>query len=306
MTNLKIALLKKWTEKHKGRLTMLADGVGIKRDTLVKYMQRNSMPDSVFLLVEKQQPIIEEMEKFCIQEFPYFRRFIARGAGRISALSEYLNIPVHRLREIDKATGDGRFLMCKYGVQRIKDGMKHVEAERVKDRSIDAIKKSTVAKDYSHKKRALVDLIGIADTVKKNATAGNKSAAIVYRRMNDKQVQILTMGFDAAMDKMHASHICDPSNPHLHAPYDAILNLRKNHRKSTSEVGAIEIFCQVAPCLNCCARLLSEGVSAVYYQFEPDESGGHALLAAHAVPAFKYKSKTKQFVQVNEGEKNDL
>ncbi|OTG87848.1 hypothetical protein [Acinetobacter sp. ANC 3813] len=290
--------INKWVAARRGRMTLLADSLGRKRDDLYKLVAENRLSVELINAIERAQLDIEALESECTKEFPKFKRFVKKGGGRIGRLSKKLNIPVHILRGLADAKGDGIYLMIKYQTHKIASAVRECEIES--KTAVYSVEKIDVRvymeKNIKNKLHTFEEVIELADAVRDNADRGNHDGALICRQYGDKY-KILSIGFDFGSSNMAKSHVCDKLNPHVHALLFASLNLPKQDPDAT---GDIVSFGHHAPCPNCADRLLNAGVKRAYCLYEPELMGGMSQLAMHFVPVIKYSVAEKTFRTMNE------
>lgn len=287
MRDLKTALLLKWLGRRQGRMAMLAQLMGYEKNTLYQIIYKDRMTKELYQIVTHKQVEIEKLETECVQEHRYFKRFIRRGDGRLVALSEVTHIPVHVLRSMANAKGEQRFIMCKYGISRIMNGIKEVDTQRRKH-SIQAIElKAEIRKDVKKRIYSMSQIEALAMDLKVHANFGNQSSAILFHRLPGDQLRVVSVGFDTFIVDPMKAHVCDNDNPHIHAPISALLD----YRRDPTNVHALEIYSLYAPCHNCANWLHRNGVSAVYSKFNADDMLGVQQLIKSEIQVYKQHGK---------------
>lgn len=289
--------INKWIGARRGRVTLLAQMQGKKREELYKLISENRLSAELLLAIERAQIEVEEMEKECIKRFPSFKRFVKKGDGRVPRLAEKMETSIHNIRDLAHAKGDGRYLMIKYGVDKIMNAIRDCERDsRQSSYNTEKINvRIFVEKHIQNKQFTFEELLIVADEVRQNADIGNHDGALICRQMGDK-FKVISIGFDMAFSNMGKSHVCDPLNPHVHAPMFAALNVPKQNPKST---GDLVLFSHHAPCGNCADRLLSVGVQRAYCLYEPELMEGLKQLALNFIPVIKYSILEKTFITMN-------
>lgn len=290
--------IKKWVGMRKGRTSLLADLVGVKRTNLHNQIFENRLSPELVQMIERRQIEIEDMEKACLRQFPFFKRYIQKGEGRLARLSAKLELSSETLRGLSLARGDSRYLLMKYGVQKIRAAMQECELER-KNASYTLEKidvKAYVTATVKKKLHSLSEIIDLANVIKENADFGNHDAAVICRVMGGDRYKVLSIGFDTVFSDMCKSHVCEKKNRHIHALMFAAISLSK---KAAAETGELMCFTHNAPCPNCAARIIPMGVKAVYCLYEPELMDGLNTLAKNNVPVIKVNLATKTHTQIN-------
>lgn len=299
--SVQILLLRKWLKDRRGRLPLLAEIIERDASKLYQMINNDRLPPHLFKVINHKMPQIEALESECLKYFPNFRRFIRKGGGRVRDLCGALrergvSVTRHDIHSLASAKGDSRLRILKYGLQTLKDSVKQVENERRRYVTGTDKLKLLITGNVRRRNYDIRGIERIATELKSHADMGNQSAAVIFRRLNDSNLKIVTCGVDSYNEDMCKSHICQTSNQHLHAPMAAALGLRK---RIDSEVHSLEIFSQITPCVNCCRRLVDSGITAVYALFEADEPGSAEYLREHSIPLFKLDLKTNIYAQVN-------
>lgn len=290
--------IKKWVLARKGRISLLSIMLNKDRGNLHVMIFKNRLSPELILDIEQKQTEIEGLERDCIKQFPFFKRFIMKSEGRVGKLSEKLNISCEVLRGLARAKGDSRYRLIKYGVSRIYEAMRECENERkatsysTEKIDVKAYVTSTVKKSH----HSLDDLINLVGVIKENADFGNHDAAVIFREVGEGRYKVVSIGFDTVFTGMCKSHICEKQNPHLHATMFAAVGVPKN---TTDSTGQLMLISHSAPCQNCATRLLNTGIRKAYCFFEPELMGGLNLLARHDVPVIKINLYNKTQQQIN-------
>ena len=290
--------ISKWVASRRGRMSLLAGCLGRKRNDLYKLVSENRLSLDLLEAIERAQVDIEKMEQDCIKAFPIFKRFVKKGGGRLGRLGEKLNIPVHVLRGLADAKGDGRYLMIKYDTFKISAAVRELEIEaRTSVYNVEKINvRIYMEENIKNKLHTFEEILRLADSVRENADIGNHDGALICRQYG-KKFKVLSIGFDFQASSMAKSHVCDKSQPHVHALLFAALNTPK---QNPDETGDIISFGHHAPCPNCADRLLNIGVKRAYCLYEPELMGGIAQLAMNFIPVIKYNVSEKTFRTMND------
>lgn len=291
--------IKKWVGMRKGRTTLLAELVNVKRTDLYKLIFDNRMSPELIYLIERRQIEIEDMEKECIRQFPYFKRFIMKGEGRLARLAAKLEVSGEILRGLARARGDSRYLLMKYGVQKVRSAMQECEKARQQSsyshEKLDV--KAYVTDTVKKKFHSLSEIIDLANVVKENADFGNHDAAIICRVVGEDRYKVLSIGFDTVFTDMCKSHVCEKKNRHIHALMFAAVSLSK---KVVAEIESLICFTHNAPCPNCAARIIPLGIKAVYCLYEPELMDGLKALSRNNIPVIKVNVYSKTQTQIND------
>lgn len=294
---LRVELIKKWVRARRGRMTVLAKATEQNKNDLYATIFENRMSAELMNTVERKKSEIEALERECIKFFPFFLRFTRKGQGRIGKLAEKLETSSNVIRDLSKSKGDSRYRLISHGVERIKKAIREIENER-RDHSYNHEKidvKAYLSDEIQKKSYTLLDVMGLADMIKRQADAGNEDSAVICRRDGDKY-RILSIGFDTKFNDMCKSHVCDKSDPHVHATFFASLNVP---RKERNKVGQIISFSHSAPCPNCASKLIDLNIDEVYCLFEPELLGGINALGDVGIPVYKYNLVTKSLKTIN-------
>jgi len=295
---LRIGKLKKWIGGRKGRLSLLAQLLGQEKSKLYSMIHENRLSVDFMEQIEAKQKEAEELEKECLKKFPYLKRFINKGEGRVPLLAKKLGLSVNTVRNFGKAYGDSRFVLIKYDVSRVMAAIRECENER--NRACYSYEKLDVKKYLSTQIKkslhTLEQVMQIADLVKEHADFGNHDSAVICRIIGEDKYKIISIGFDTKFSDMCRSHVCDKSTPHIHAAMFAALNVPKQH---INEVGGLMVYSHSAPCPNCANRLHSLGMAKMYCLFEPELMGGLYFLEENNIPVIKYNLVTKEHKQIN-------
>jgi tRNA(Arg) A34 adenosine deaminase TadA len=295
---LQIGKIKKWIGGRKGRLTLLAHLLGKEKSKLYSMIYENRLSVELIQEIETKQKEAETLEKECLKNFPYLKRFINRGEGRVTQLAKRLGVSANTIRNLGNARGDSRFVLIKYGVSQVMVAMRECDKQRT--RACYSYEKIDMKKYFSTQIKksvhTLEQVMQIADSVKEHADFGNHDSAVVCRIMGENKYKIISIGFDTKFSDMCRSHVCDKSNPHMHAAMFAALNVQKQH---INEVGGLMVYSHSAPCPNCANRLHSIGIAKMYCLFEPELMDGLHFLAQNNIPVIKYNLVTKKHKQIN-------
>lgn len=290
--------IRKWVEARRGRLPLLAELSGRSRNNLYAMIYENKMSPDLVHSIERKQLDIEDLEKACIKKFPTFSRFIMKGEGRAQSVAAKIGVTPRQLRNLAYSKGDGRYLLIKYGVEKVMQAIK--DYERTKERTSYSYEKVDIRELLTAKVKKSVhtldQIIHFAGLVKDHADAGNCDAAVLCRQVKKDQYKVLSIGFDSHFSDMCKGHVCEKDNPHLHASMFAALNMPKQPETATDQ---IILFSHSAPCPNCAARLISIGVNRTYCYFEPELMGGLMLLAKQNIPVFKINAIDNSHRQIN-------
>ncbi|MEX5443545.1 hypothetical protein WCE14_09260 [Acinetobacter schindleri] len=295
---LKIELFKKWVGARKGRMSLLATLLGKNKKALYAIIHENRMSPDLMRAVEAQKLVIQELEQECIKQFPYFVRFVRKGEGRMSRLAEKLEVSTNAIRGLAHAKKDGRFLLINYGVKRVVNAIRDIEQER-RNASYSHEKmdvKAYISEQVRRRNYSLSEVMQLADQIKQHADAGNQDAAVICRVMGEGKYRILSVGFDTHFSDMCKSHVCDQSNPHIHASLFAALSLPKKER---DQVGYLMQFSHSAPCPGCAKRLINLGIAEVYCYFEPELLDGVQEMGDLGIPVYKYNVVHKTVKTIN-------
>lgn len=276
--------IKKWTLARKGRMSLLAKMLKMDKQQLYRQVNDYRLSPDLIAKIEVQQKEIHKLEIECIRKFEYLKRFAARKQGRITKLSKKLGVPLHKVRELTHATGDSRYLMLQYGTKRVMTAMREVEKDYSRYSDNTRPIKTFLTREVIAKSYTLKQIEELAGKIKDLADHGNHDAAFICQSVGRNKYKILSTGFDSKQMDMCKSHICDHSDPHLHAFTLCDLNFPK---KDLPGVGEVVAFGHSAPCPTCAQRLYVRGVSKVYCYFEPERMGGLDLLAKHGIPVLK-------------------
>lgn len=294
-----IEKLKKWVLARKGRLLLLSQKMNMDKNHLYAMLFRDTLSAELVILATEKQREVEQLEKLCIQKFPYFKRFVKKGNGRIPRLAEKMGVSAIRLRRLAKAEGDARYLMIGLGVTHTMQAIREVERDyfRYQVEGSGGGIKSIVTHDMRRSRYSINQIQSIADEIKARADYANQDAAVIFSKDGDKY-RLVCAGYDTQFDDMCTSHICDKENPHIHAATMAFLNFPKK-QDVTRDTGELFVFMHGAPCVQCAERLNMLGVSAVYCYFEPEYPAGINLLAQNGVPVYKINIVTGEQYRIN-------
>lgn len=292
--------INKWISARRGRMTLLANLLGKKKQDLYNLISQNRLSADLMQAIERAQIDVEKMEKQCIQDFAVFKRFVKKGDGRVPRLAAKIDMPVHKIRNLAKKTGEGRFLMISLGLDKIIKGVRDCEREsRNSSYNTEKINvRAYMDKSIKNKLLTFDELINVADEIRQNADTGNHDAAVICRESGGRY-KIISIGFDMAFSNMGKSHVCDKQNPHVHAVMFAALNVPKQDANIT---GDIVLFSHHAPCPNCAERLINVGVQRAYCLYEPELQAGLVQLGLNFIPVFKYNIAEKKLRKMNDVE----
>ena len=295
---LRNARIKKWVEARKGRMSMIAQMIDKDRASLYNLIYDNKMSPELIQVIETNQVFAETLEKDCIKQFPFFKRHVMKGDGRVPRLAKKLNVSCEVIRGLARAKGDGRYLMIKYGTDKIIQAIRECENERsntsYSKEKIDV--RAFLTNEVKRKYHTLDEVIHLANMIKENADFGNHDAAVICRVMGEDRYKVISIGFDTVFTDMCKGHICEKKNPHLHAALFASLNIPKHEREKTEQ---LIVFSHNAPCPTCTKRLITAGISKAYCLYEPELMYGLHDFARHNVPVIKINMYTKTQTQIN-------
>nr|WP_314367228.1 hypothetical protein [uncultured Acinetobacter sp.] len=277
--------LEKWLNKRRGRLSQLASQMEMKRQTLWSNIYCYRIDQHTMNRIKGYMVQIEHEEKQAKRLLGRLNAWMYRGNGRQKQLASWLGISTVSMRKIAKSKGDGQYVLLKYGLQNIRNGIAHIEHETQGGFKTHIQTVTNLYRPLKNKYFRFDQLHEILDNVRNYANYGKMSAALVYQEYGIDQFKILSIGFDSKHSGMLDSHVCDIENPHVHAAFMLKLNLAKVN--APSEIGTIGVLADHMPCGECAENLVNTGVSQIHF-FQIDDLGnGKKVFQFHNIATIK-------------------
>lgn len=277
--------LEKWLNKRRGRLSQLACQMEMKRQTLWSNIYCYRIDQHTMNRIKGYMVQIEHEEKQAKRLLGRLNAWMYRGNGRQKQLAAWLGISTVSMRKIAKSKGDGQYVLLKYGLQNIRNGIAHIEHETQGGFKTHIQTVTNLYRPLKNKYFRFDQLYEILDNVRNYANYGKMSAALVYQECAKDQFRILSIGFDSKHMGMISSHVCESADPHVHAAFMLKLNLAKSN--VPAEIGTIGILADHMPCHDCAVNLIGSGVSQVKYCIDEYLNSGNKIFTFHNIEVIK-------------------